>query len=310
MSRALIGRIATACGALVAAGVVVLSGSSGLASHTEAAPSVRTAAQHETGTPVNISAPAPQKYVALGSSYAAGPGGIESLSNRCLRSPDNYPNQVATALGMSLVDATCSGSTSDNILDRPQRFTPNSQIDAVTPETSLVTITTGGNDVGYIQRLIAMSCRNVAPEVAKEVAARTCNLGRPIPAEPGPERFAALEQKMIATVFAVRQRAPQARILLVDYPPAVVLGGPTCAKLPLSPTEIEATIRVFDALAMVTAAAAQISGAELITASVAGADHTVCSTDPWLRGFETPVPYHPNSAGKAAVAAMIINAVR
>lgn len=308
MSRSLIGRTATASAAVLAAAVVVLSGSSGADPGT-GDPAVRTAAQKQTETVV-MTAAAPRKYVALGSSYAAGPGGADTLGNRCLRSSDNYPNQVARALGMSLVDATCSGSTTDNILDRPQRGTVQPQIDAVTPETSVVTITTGGNDVGYVQRLIAASCRNVAADVAGDVAPHGCMFGRSIPAEPGPEQFAALTQRMTATVFAARERAPQARILLVDYPPAVVVGGPTCAKLPLTPAEIEVTIRVFDALASATAVAAQISGAELIRASVTGADHTVCSPDPWLRGFEPPVPYHPTSAGKAGVAAMVVAALR
>ncbi|OPX16840.1 SGNH/GDSL hydrolase family protein [Gordonia sp. i37] len=308
MSRALFGRVATAVAALVAAAVVVLPGSASVPSAAEST-TVQTAAQRQPETSLS-SAAAPQKYVALGSSYAAGPGGLDSIGNRCLRTMDNYPHQVAQAMNMSLVDATCSGATTENILDRPQRFVKQPQIDAVTPGTALVTITTGGNDIGYVQRLIAMGCKNSVADPVKKIAERVCGHGRPISPEPGFERYAAVEQKMIETVFAVRMRAPAARIVLVDYPPVVVAGGPICPKLALTPEEIESTIRVYDALAQVTAEAAQISGAELVTTGPLGAEHTVCSPDPWLRGFELPVPYHPNASGKAGVARLIVDALR
>ena len=309
MSRALFGRVATATVALAAAAIVVLSGStSGQPSASES--SVRPVAQRQTESPVSEPTTLSGKYVALGSSYAAGPDGPESLTNRCFRTSDNYPHQVAEALGMSLIDATCSGATTSNIIDRAQRFTSKPQIDAVTPDTALVTITTGGNDIGYIQRLISMSCRNVVPELAREVAARGCRLGRPMPSEPGPVQYDKVAEKIAETVYAVRLRAPLARILVVDYPPVVVSGGPTCAKLPLSPLEIASTIRVYDGLAAATARGAEISGAGLVQTSGIGAFHTVCSADPWLRGFELPVPYHPNAAGKAGVAKLVINAVR
>lgn len=308
MSRLYLGRIATVVAAITTAIVVVLPGSASVQSATEST-AVQTAAQRQPEA-APTPASAPQKYVALGSSYAAGPDGPASPGNRCLRSPDNYPNQVAAALNMSLVDATCSGSTTENIIGKPQRFVRYPQIDAVTPGTSLVTITTGGNDVGYVQRLLAMSCRNAVADAFKDAAERTCSLGRSISPEPGYEQFATVERKMIETVFAIRLRAPQARIVFVDYPPAVVAGGPTCAKLPLSPAEIDTTIRVYDALAMVTAHAAQVSGAEIIKTATVGAEHTVCSDDPWLRGFEPPVPFHPNAAGKAGVARLVVDALR
>ena len=205
MSRALFGRVATAVAALVAAAVVVLPGSASVPSADESS-TVQTAAQRQPETALS-SAAAPQKYVALGSSYAAGPGGLDSNGNRCLRTMDNYPHQVAQAMNMSLVDATCSGATTENILDRPQRFVKQPQIDAVTPGTALVTITTGGNDIGYVQRLIAMGCKNSVADPVKNIAERVCGHGRPISPEPGFERYAAVEQKMIETVFAVRRCA-------------------------------------------------------------------------------------------------------
>ncbi|WLP89393.1 SGNH/GDSL hydrolase family protein [Gordonia sp. NB41Y] len=307
MSRALFYRGATALAALAVAAVVVLPGSASV-QHAVAGPVSTVAASQHDELP-STPAPPPAKYVALGSSYAAGPDGPESLSNRCLRTSDNYPHQVAGALGMTLIDATCSGATTRNILSVPQRFTARPQIDAVTPDTSLVTITTGGNDVGYVQRLLAMSCRNVTPAVAKEVAARTCALGHPI-AEPGPERFAEAEWAMYETALAVKARAPHARVVFVDYPPVVLAGERACSLLPLKPEELAATVRVYDELAAATARAAEASGSQLVRTMPAATGHTVCSADPWLNGFELPIPYHPNDAGKSGVASLVIDALR
>src|SRR3954469_3865632 len=65
---------------------------------------------------LGIAAPAPAnpggRYVALGDSYTAGPlipnQSLDPLG--CLRSDANYPHRVAPAVGMSLVDVSCSGA--------------------------------------------------------------------------------------------------------------------------------------------------------------------------------------------------------
>jgi lysophospholipase L1-like esterase len=88
------------------------------------------------------------KYVALGSSYAAGPGIPTQSGGVCTRSSHNYANLVAAKLKLSLVDVSCSGATTANVLTTSQD-TNSPQIHAVTSDTSLVTFTVGGNDIGY-----------------------------------------------------------------------------------------------------------------------------------------------------------------
>lgn len=260
---------------------------------------------------VRASAETPSTYVALGSSYAAGPDAVPTRLNVCFRSPDNYPHRVAAALRMRLVDATCSGATTENIVDRPQRFLKHRQIDAVTPSTALVTITSGGNDIDYIGRLLAMSCNNVAGGIAKALgpAARSCHAGRHVAAEPSDADYAKVQQTLIQTVLEIRLRAPRAKVVLVDYPPLTVAGEQPCDVLPLTPDEAAQTVRIFDRLADVTALAAHETGADLVQASIAGADHTVCSAQPWLRGFAPPIPYHPTTLGKAGVADLVVDSV-
>src|ERR1700743_3071779 len=65
------------------------------------------------------------EYVALGSSFASGPGittQVPGSSYPCGRSVDNYAHQLARKEHMSLVDMTCNGATSENILRHGKFF--------------------------------------------------------------------------------------------------------------------------------------------------------------------------------------------
>lgn len=92
------------------------------------------------------------RYVALGSSMAAGPGlwprAATSRCSRCVRTR-NYPHLVAQRCGLDLIDVTYSGATTANILTRPQHGAPP-QVTALDGSEQVVTVTIGGNDVGYV----------------------------------------------------------------------------------------------------------------------------------------------------------------
>src|SRR3954469_7795079 len=99
------------------------------------------------------------RYVALGSSFAAGPGlgrRMPGSPRRAGRSTINYAHLYAARAGLDLRDVTFTGATAAALLDGQDRAGPP-QIEAVTADTSLVTLTCGGNDVGYIGRLIVGS---------------------------------------------------------------------------------------------------------------------------------------------------------
>jgi hypothetical protein len=100
------------------------------------------------------------RFVSMGSSYAAGPGvgQPDPASGGCGRSLTNYARTVAAHRHLDLVDVSCSGATTENILDHGQHGFP-AQIEAVTPDTRLVSILIGGNDVAYVGDLYGFSCR-------------------------------------------------------------------------------------------------------------------------------------------------------
>lgn len=91
-------------------------------------------------------------YVALGDSYAAGPGIPAQRSDPigCYRSTNNYPALLARALNIrNYIDVSCSGATTDNMTSaQPSPLGPNPpQFNALKPDTDLVTVTIGANDI-------------------------------------------------------------------------------------------------------------------------------------------------------------------
>ena len=98
----------------------------------------------------------------MGSSYAAGPDLGQpkpDMPKRCSRDFGSYPSLLAERLKLNLVDATCSGATTAHVLGSWNELPP--QINALTPETKLVTITIGGNDINYVRNLYVATCDSV-----------------------------------------------------------------------------------------------------------------------------------------------------
>jgi lysophospholipase L1-like esterase len=247
------------------------------------------------------------RYVAMGSSFAAGPGlpsRVPGSPRRAGRSTGNYAHLVARALGLDLHDVTFSGATTSDILG-PAPGGRAAQLDAVTPETSLVTITAGGNDVGFVPRLTLASLpwplRMLPP-----VTARVNALGETGATD---ERFEQLERNLAAIAGRLRDRAPAGRVLVVDYLSILPPDGLAPPSPP--PTDITAWGRAIAArLAATTQAAAGTAGWTYVAASAASADHHAWSAAPWTQRFHLSLrggaPYHPNAAGMAAVAELIL----
>jgi lysophospholipase L1-like esterase len=257
-----------------------------------------------------MTAPALQEgslYVAMGSSFAAGPGipsYYEDPPTPCARSTNNYAHQLASRRNLTLIDVSCSGATTGHLTGlRPVTHGPSipPQLDALTPDVALVTITIGGNDLGYIGRLTATSCAGLMQQTG---VAATCNAAPALPTE---QAYAALTSQMDFIAKEVRRRSPNAQLVFVDYL-AVLPESGTCAATPLSPAEADIAREIARRLAAITRKAAGDNGASIITASEFSKGHDACSTDPWMNGYPRPdapvngTLYHPNAKGMTAVA--------
>src|SRR5690349_21235339 len=91
-------------------------------------------------------------YVSLGDSYAAGPLIPNQLSPLgCLKSDHNYAHLAAPSIGLTLRDPSCSGAKTDH-MTQTQNVEPGPnppQFNALDSETTVVSITIGGNDIGF-----------------------------------------------------------------------------------------------------------------------------------------------------------------
>jgi lysophospholipase L1-like esterase len=249
-------------------------------------------------------------YVALGSSMAAGPGippPAPGAPRRAGRSARNYPGLVARALDIDLIDVTYSGATTAHILRDSQNGVPP-QIAALRGRSSavrLVTITIGGNDVGYVGMLMAATLPRLVhrlPAVRELLDADA--------------RERALEQvgaSLRAVAEAVHRDAPNAHVCFVDY--LTLLPSPGMPAAPLPDRYADLGRHLAARLAEETAAAATATGCTLVSAATASATHHAWSADPWTVGARLPwprrpAPLHPNAAGMRAVADLVVGAVR
>lgn len=245
-------------------------------------------------------------YVALGSSYAAGPG-ITTLAAdspaRCGQSADNYPRQLAAKLKLKLVDRSCGGATTADILGVGPLGQPP-QIEGVGPDAKLVTVTIGGNDVRYMAGFGVAVCR-AHPDPAK-----------PCADPPGfdlDQAFGATEASLKAIAAQVRRRAPKARLVFVDYVTVLPAKG-TCATVAISSADADELRARADRLAKLTAQVASETHADILKASALTAGHDACSAEPWVEGFvqgqTTPAgraraSFHPTLPAMTAIAAAL-----
>ncbi len=262
-----------------------------------------------------------RRYVALGSSFAAGPGIEPVIDAAAGRSGRNYPHLVAERAGLELSDVSFSGATTRGLL-RPTRplvrHRAPAQLDAVTADTALVTMTIGGNDLGYLGGVIRAGLVNsgaarlpVLGPFARGLAGRVVGIGTDLDA------LRTLTDALVTILTTVHDRAPAARILVVDYL-SVAGGADPGPGIPLSRTQWRQAQAMARALSTVYATAVEIAvakgiPAEYLDCATPSRAHHAAATDPWVTGWTgraSPVPFHPNAAGMAAVADLILTRLR
>jgi len=237
----------------------------------------------------------------MGSSYASGPGVGELVPGepeRCGRSSLSYSRVLARRLHLQLVDVTCNGATTAHLLGPWNELAP--QLDAITPDTRLVTITIGGNDVRFSFNLFAGICaeRGISPMPGIPCLTFT-------PATEAEWRTLASDMRRIG--LEARRRAPQAVVVFVDYASPLPPRG-TCPALGIPVAIADAERQAARRLARITAAAARQSGARLIAASALNRGHDACAPEPWSIGADQRpggIPMHPAIPAHAAIAAAI-----
>ena len=238
------------------------------------------------------------RYVALGDSFAAfGPvAAPTSGPENCLRSTLNYPAVLARSATIGhLVDVTCGGARTIDMTGRQIPQTPP-QFDALTGDTDLVTLSIGGNDIGF-------------GDIAGCVITTRSEGGAPCRDRleaPVTTALDALPAQLDAVYAGIRERSPDARIVTTAYMPLVPADGGCGFVSAMSPGDVTWTRYVTARINLLVADAAARAGAEVV--APADADDRHACAPPAQRytdftGAETGShPMHPTAHGQAAMA--------
>lgn len=229
-----------------------------------------------------------QDYVALGDSYAAGIGGGEYLIEDCLRSANAYP-ELADDLKTvrDVTNVACGGATTQLVVE--------TQLGQLDKTTDLVTITAGGNNLGF--GAIVTSCGALAFGDTSAAAACEAALAYAEFQLNGP-----LEDDLVEMIRAVQAAAPKAEIVVTGYP-YLFDPIPPGATDPLSRFIYQAT-DLADRLNATISDAAEATGVEYVDVADQFAGHGINSItlDPWiiLGSSFTEENFHPNEEGYEA----------
>lgn len=247
--------------------------------------------------PAATTTPEPQhyNYVALGDSYAS-MGSTEAATTgpeECIRSADNYPANVLASDRVTGTDASCQGAVTGDVLAN--------QVDEVTDSTTLVTVSIGGNDIGFGD---ISGCFLEAMN-----AGQPSNCGA-IWDETIAGRMAELPAQLDAVYEAVDERADDATVLATGYIPLLAEGDQCPAIEALSAADRAWVVSLTEQLNDVVADTAQRHGGEMVLPENTE-EHSACAApaERWVDifGAETgSYPMHPTAAGQEAMADAVL----
>lgn len=260
-------------------------------------------------------------YVALGDSYSSGLGAEITAAdrnplNRCHRTSGAYYHEVAKAFRFARGTAfwACAGATTADVLHG--KSGEPAQLGRVDRNTSLITLSIGGNDVGF--------SRVLAGCVVKLPWSRNCqDQGGDIAA-----RMAQLRRTLPGLLEKITDRAPRARVIVMGYPRLFSeVDNAAGDNIDVADQRwlnarardlnelIRQAVREADERLAATGAAGSV---EFVDAYNAVAGHEAGSSDPYMNGLSLnlsalaaePRSFHPTAKGHRALAALFVEQIR
>ncbi|MFZ6992016.1 SGNH/GDSL hydrolase family protein [Curtobacterium sp. RRHDQ66] len=292
--------------------------------------------------------PVGSEYVALGDSYSAGyglgdPTGLPTTA--CGQSAQDYPHRIAARFGLALHDVTCGGATSADILGGHQFRGVPPQIEALSSDTRLVTLTIGGNDAdlfGTAASCLALSAKGPVFSGRDAPSCRS-TLVRDGVDQLGTKIQARVSLGIANTLAAIKNAAPNAEIVFLGYPAIFPDADHTPAKgcfrsaldigtltgsfptnsYPFTNTDVRYLHGVQEELNDVTRSAAAAAGVRYVDVFASTQARSACATKrPYVSGVTLdstnglrridlePGALHPNTAGVAYLARRAEAAIR
>ncbi|MGH2960757.1 MAG: SGNH/GDSL hydrolase family protein [Solirubrobacterales bacterium] len=245
------------------------------------------------------------EYVSLGDSYVAGPFIPNPvLPLGCLKSSNNYPRLAAPGIGHTLRDASCSGAKTTH-MSQPQNVDPDGpnppQFDRLDSSTAVVSVTIGGNDIGFSE--IAQGCITANP-FSSPCRDRYLAGGR----DEISDRINATAPLVDQVLDVIRSRASQADMFVVDYPAIFPETGNGCwPRVPISYSDAPYLRAKQRELNEMLATQAGANGATLVSWYQASIGHDSCkgSSTRWVEPLvpgSSAAPIHPNRRGMEGAA--------
>ncbi|MFE0022973.1 SGNH/GDSL hydrolase family protein [Amycolatopsis sp. NPDC059021] len=251
-------------------------------------------------------------YVGLGDSFASAPLVPNVTGNPvCGQSDHNYAHQIAARLKPGkFTDASCGGATTPDMTGRQFGVIPP-QFDALDRDTDLVTVHIGGNDIGFGE--IVATCGTL------DAANPTLPLCRQYWTAGGVDRIQqridATATKVTAVLQGIRQRSPQAKIVVVGAPNLLPEDDTRCwPVVPISSGDIPYLNTVSRAFNAMSEKVATTHGASYVDTYTTSIGHDMCRAPgvKWVEGIfptDAAAPVHPNLGGTTNQAKQILAAL-
>lgn len=232
------------------------------------------------------------EYAGLGDSYSAGNGAFSTnLDVGCGRNTYAYPYLVAQSRpNTDLTFVACQGAVTDDVV--------SSQVNSLTADTDYVSITIGGNDVGFANLIFncagsfSFNCENAANETKAKITDE-------------------LPAKLDRAYAAIRAKAPNATVAVLGY--ARLFGSNlTCAAANgITAQEAVWANEIADMLDATISDRATAAGFTYKSSIASFSKHDVCAATPYVNGKSWSIAdgYHPTRAGYAQAMAPAVRAV-
>jgi lysophospholipase L1-like esterase len=220
------------------------------------------------------------RYVALGDSYSSGLG-AGNVTGSCDRSTDAYSRLWASAHHPdSYTSVACAGATASTVI--------SSQLPALSRSTTLVSITVGGNDVGFSSTMETCVLHSTSACTAA-IRADEAQIAAALPGE------------LDAVLGGIALDAPDARVVVLGYPDLYDLSrSATCPGL--STTDRTDLNQAAGELDGAIQAAAGRAGDVYASVQPGFAGHLICDSGKWLHAvniLDIGESYHPTAAGQS-----------
>jgi len=241
-------------------------------------------------------------YAALGDSFAAGyglPSKSDAASIACARSNLAYPELLNGFARLKNLDfLACSLATTTDVT--------TTQLAGLDPSTRTVTLTIGGNDIGFTR----LACLQAGCDLTGLIASIGPSLGALGGGDAVVGPAGNRVQSIASVLVAIHAKAPQARIFVTGYPElfgssAKVYGTRTACPVSLgNRTAVNMLVGQLNSVISSSVAAARAGGIDATYVGVARAfdGHGVCDS----RAPFISTVLHPNVLGQATYASALI----